>query len=60
MTETRNQRINSQSIEIFIDGDDNPIKKKIEFKGVERQREQETKKTRTKKGKKKDDKYKKV
>tara|TARA_R100001163_G_scaffold11166_1_gene10211 strand:+ start:10142 stop:10327 length:186 start_codon:yes stop_codon:yes gene_type:complete len=44
MVLTRN-KFNSQalSVEIFVDAEDLPVKKHIEFKGVERQRDDEKK-----------------
>ena len=54
MVITRNQ-FNSQAlgVDIFIDADDLPVKKHIEFKGVERQRDTEKKEKLKSKNKKK-------
>ena len=54
MVITRNQ-FNSQGldVDIFVDADDLPVKKHIEFKGVERQREDEKKEVKKKKVKNK-------
>ena len=41
------------TIDIFLDFDDMPVKKKIDFKGVERQRDMENKKENIKVNKKK-------
>ena len=53
MVITRNQ-FNSQGlgVDIFVDADDLPVKKHIEFKGVERQRDNEKKEVKNKKVKK--------
>jgi hypothetical protein len=40
-------------MDIFVDAGDLPVKKHIEFKGVERQREDKKKEVKKKKGKKK-------
>ncbi len=54
MVITRNQfKSQGLDVDIFVDADDLPVKKHIEFKGVERQREDEKKEVKKKKGKKK-------
>jgi|TARA_R100000773_G_scaffold31701_2_gene27068 hypothetical protein len=54
MVLTRNQlQSENATIDIFLDFDDMPVKKKIDFKGVERQRDMENKKENIKVNKKK-------